>query len=138
MSDAAKDAPGIGWAPEIEELQLRRAEAQRLGGVEAVEKHHTQNRLTIRERIGGLVDGGSFQEVGGLTGQGRYADGKLTGVTPAPYVMGLANIDGRPVAIGGEDFTIRGGTSWSGDRKKGGQGGFIEDLAASIAFRWST
>ncbi len=50
---------------------------------------------------------------------------------PAPYVMGLANIDGRPVAVGGEDFTIRGGASWSGDRKKGGQGGFVEDLAAS-------
>ena len=45
--------------------------------------------------------------------------------------MGLANIDGRPVAVGGEDFTVRGGISWSGDRKKGGQGGFIEDLAAS-------
>jgi acetyl-CoA carboxylase carboxyltransferase component len=43
--------------------------------------------------------------------------------------MGLAMIDGRPVAVGGEDFTIRGGTSWSGDRKKGGQGGFVEDLA---------
>src|SRR4029079_624562 len=28
------------------------------------------------------------------------------------------------------DFTVRGGTSWSGDRRKGGQGGFIEDLAA--------
>ena len=51
------------------------------------------------------------------------------GVTPAPYVMGLAQIDGRPVAVGGEDFTVRGGTSWSGDRKKGGQGGFVEDLA---------
>jgi acetyl-CoA carboxylase carboxyltransferase component len=33
------------------------------------------------------------------------------------------------VAIGGEDFTVRGGSSWSGDRKKGGQGGFIEDLS---------
>ena len=67
--------------------------------------------------------------MGRLTGSGRYDGGKLTGVTPAPYVMGLSTIGGRPVAIGGEDFTIRGGTSWSGDRKKGGQGGFVEDLA---------
>jgi acetyl-CoA carboxylase carboxyltransferase component len=43
--------------------------------------------------------------------------------------MGLAKIDGRPVAIGGEDFTVRGGTSRVGDRRKGGQGGFVEDLA---------
>ena len=132
MNDQPKAPPAAGgWEAEIEELRLRRAEASKLGGAEAVAKHHGQGRLTIRERIDGLVDAGSFQEVGGLTGQGRYDDGKLASVTPAPYVMGLAAIDGRPVAVGGEDFTVRGGTSWSGDRKKGGQGGFIEDLAAS-------
>jgi len=119
-----------GWKPELEELAFRRAQADALGGEAAVAKQHAQGRLTVRERIGGLVDAGSFQEVGRLTGQGRYAaDGTLTGVTPAPYVMGLAQIDARPVAVGGEDFTIRGGTSWSGERKKGGQGGFVEDLA---------
>ncbi len=118
-----------GWQPELEELRLRHEQSVALGGAEAVARHHAQGRLTIRERIGGLVDEGSFQEVGRLTGQGRYEHGKLSGVTPAPYVMGLAAVAGRPVAVGGEDFTIRGGTSWSGDRKKGGQGGFVEDLA---------
>ncbi len=120
------------WLPEVEELSFRRAQAEALGGAAAVEKHHGQGRLTIRERIVGLTDDGSFQEVGRLTGQGKYdSDGKLLSVTPAPYVMGLAKIAGRPIAIGGEDFTVRGGTSWSGDRKKGGQGGFVEDLAHS-------
>ena len=117
------------WADALQELAQRRTAAQALGGPAAVDKHHAQGRLTIRERIQGLVDEGSFSEVGTLTGAGRYESGKLVGVTPAPYVMGLAEIDGRPVAIGGEDFTVRGGTSWSGDRKKGGQGGFVEDLA---------
>ncbi|MBS0548029.1 MAG: propionyl-CoA carboxylase [Proteobacteria bacterium] len=110
---------------------MRRREAMALGGADAVAKHRERGRLTIRERVTGLVDKDSFREVGTLTGQGKYDGATLTGVTPAPYVMGLANIDGRPVAVGGEDFTIRGGASWSGDRKKGGQGGFIEDLAAS-------
>jgi acetyl-CoA carboxylase carboxyltransferase component len=113
----------------IAELRFRLAEAEKLGGEAAVAKHHEQGRLTIRERIGALIDPGSFHEVGKLTGQGRYDGEKLLGVTPAPYVMGMASIGGRPVAIGGEDFTVRGGTSWSGDRKKGGQGGFVEDLA---------
>ena len=114
----------------LPELAQRRAEAERLGGEASVARHHEQGRLTVRERIEGLVDPGSFQEVGKLTGQAQYAeDGTLEGVIPAPYVMGLADIGGRPVAIGGEDFTVRGGTSWSGDRKKGGQGGFVEDLA---------
>jgi methylmalonyl-CoA decarboxylase subunit alpha len=116
-------------AASLPELSFRRAQAEQLGGAASVARHHEQGRLTIRERISGLVDEGSFQEVGKLTGQGHYDGDKLVGVTPAPYVMGLASIGNRPVAIGGEDFTVRGGTSWSGDRKKGGQGGFVEDLA---------
>lgn len=127
-----KSTPTLdGWASEVEELRLRRGEAMALGGAEAVARHHERGRLTIRERVEQLVDRNSFREVGTLTGQGRYDGATLKGVTPAPYVMGLASIDGRPVAVGGEDFTIRGGSSWSGDRKKGGQGGFIEDMAAS-------
>ena len=118
------------WLPEAEEIALRRKWAEELGGKEAIARHHAQGRLTVRERIGGLVDAGSFQEVGKLTGNGTYVDGQVTKVTPAPYVMGLASVDGRSVAIGGEDFTVRGGTSWGGDRRKGGQGGFVEDLAA--------
>ena len=129
MSDAGKRTDD--WSAEVEELRLRRREAMALGGAEAVGRHHERGRLTIRERVAKLVDKDSFREVGTLTGQGRYDGATLKGVTPAPYVMGLASIDGRPVAVGGEDFTIRGGSSWSGDRKKGGQGGFIEDLAAS-------
>ncbi len=117
------------WKPEADEIAARRAFAQALGGAQAVEKHHAQGRLTVRERIAGLCDPSSFQEVGTLTGKGEYVEGKLASVTPAPYVMGLAKIDGRPVAVGGEDFTVRGGTSWGSDRRKGGQGGFVEDLA---------
>jgi methylmalonyl-CoA decarboxylase subunit alpha len=120
-----------GWLAEVEELKFRREQAAALGGPESVARHHERGRLTIRERVDRLVDGNSFKEIGTLTGQGRYDGARLTGVTPAPYVMGLASIDGRSVAVGGEDFTIRGGASWSGDRKKGGQGGFIEDLASS-------
>jgi acetyl-CoA carboxylase carboxyltransferase component len=124
--EAVEDA---SWRPEAEEIAARRAWAENLGGADAVSRHHLQGRLTIRERISSLVDAESFTEVGRLTGQGTSEHGKLTKVTPAPYVMGLAKIDERSIAIGGEDFTIRGGVSWGADRKKGGQGGFVEDLA---------
>jgi len=107
-----------------------RASSLHMGGEAAVARHHEAGKLTVRERIASLCDDGSFREVGGLTGTGQYDEaGRLQGVTPAPYVMGLAEIDGRPVAVGGEDYTVRGGASWSGDRKKGGQGGFVEDFA---------
>jgi acetyl-CoA carboxylase carboxyltransferase component len=125
------DPPSEELSPAIEELLARKRFAHELGGHDAVKKHHDQGRFTIRERIDDLVDQGSFSEVGSMTGQGTYEEGRLVDVTPAPYVMGLASIDGRPVAIGGEDFTVRGGTSWSGNRKKGGQGGFVEEMAAS-------
>jgi len=120
----------MSWKPEADEIARRHRDAEALGGEAAVKRHHEQGRLTVRERIGALLDAGSFQEIGKLTGSATYdAEGKLQKVAPAPYVMGLGKIDGRPVAIGGEDFTIRGGTSWGSTRRKGGQGGFVEDLA---------
>ncbi|MBI4083349.1 MAG: propionyl-CoA carboxylase [Candidatus Lambdaproteobacteria bacterium] len=116
----------MGWEPEVEELEQRRGWAREMGGPENVARHRAQGLLTIRERIARLSDPGTFQEVGQLTGQPAAAGGP---VVPAPYVMGLAKIEGRPVAIGGEDFTVKGGISWGTGRRKGGQGGFVEDLA---------
>lgn len=117
------------WKAENAELQLRRQWSTEMGGPQAVAKHHARGSLTIRERIGGVLDEGSFQEIGRLTGEGKYQASGVSHVTPAPYIMGLGAVDGRPVAVGGEDYTIRGGTSWRGDRRKGGQGGFVEDMA---------
>lgn len=117
------------WLNEVEEIALRRRWASELGGAEAVARQHAQGRGTIRERMCSLLDDASFHEVGALSGNGEYVDGQIRHVTPAPYVCGLGRIDGRAVAIGGEDFTVRGGTSWGGERRKGGQGGFVEDLA---------
>ena len=78
----------------------------------------------------GLPMKAAFVKIGTLAGTGEYDEQHvLRKVTPAPYVAGLARIDGRPVAIGGEDFTVRGGTSFGSQRRKGGQGGYIEDLA---------
>ena len=121
----------MSWRTEIDEIHRRRALAEQCGGAEAVAKHHAVGKLTIRERIQSVLDAGSFQEVGKLAGTAAYdAAGQLTGFTPAPYVAGLGKIDGRPVAIGGEDYTIKGGAGYGGQRRKGGQGGFIEDLAS--------
>ena len=98
----------MSWMPEIEEIHRRRKLAEACGGNEAVAKHHAAGKLTVRERIARLLDNGSFQEVGKLAGRARYdAAGNLTTFEPAPYVMGIGRIDGRPVAVGGEDYTIR-------------------------------
>ncbi len=120
----------MAWEQSIKELEFRRQCSLRLGGEERIARHHAQGKLTVRERIDSLLDEKSFMEYGQLAGSGKYdADGKLLSVTPAGYVMGLGRIDGRFVALGGEDFTIRGGSGGGLERRKGGQGGFVEDMA---------
>ncbi len=63
----------MGWQPELDELRERKRQARELGGADKVERQHQGGRLTVRERIDGLVDGGSFHEVGAIAGRGEYA-----------------------------------------------------------------
>ena len=100
------------WEAELEELARRTALAELMGGAEKVERHHAQGKLTVRERITSLLDSGTFHEVGALTGRATYDDdGNLLDVVPANFVMGRGRIDGRPVVVGGDDFTVRGGAA---------------------------
>jgi acetyl-CoA carboxylase carboxyltransferase component len=102
----------MSWERELEELARRRALAAEMGGAERVARQHAGGRLTVRERIDRLLDAGSFLEIGGLAGKGAYGeDGALEGFTPANCVMGRGEIDGRPVVVNGDDFTIRGGSA---------------------------
>ncbi len=119
----------MSWEREAKEIQLRRQKALAMGGKERVERHHRAGKLTIRERIDGLLDKGSFLEVGQLTGDSVWEKNVFKDITPAPHVMGLGKIDGRWIAVGGEDFTVRGGSSAGLVRRKGGQGGFVEEMA---------
>ena len=45
-------------------------------------------------------------------GAARYGDnGELEALQPANFVFGRGRIDGRPVVVGGDDFTVRGGAA---------------------------
>jgi len=78
---------------------------------EAVEAQHGRGRLTIRERIDRIADAESFREQGPIAGYGETDEqGRLTSFQPANYVLGVARVEGRPVVVGGEDFTQRGGS----------------------------
>ncbi len=102
----------IPWQPELDELAHRTELAQRMGGEEKVARHRELGKLPVRERIARVLDPGSFHEIGGLSGRGRYNDdGSLDDFTPANFVMGRGCIDGRRVVVGGDDFTVRGGSA---------------------------
>ena len=100
-----------GWEEESRELERRRRLAKQQGGKTGIAKQHARGRLTIRERIDALLDPGSFQEQGQATAIPDYDDSdNLVGFVPANYVLGFGRIDGRRVVVGGEDFTLKGGS----------------------------
>ena len=101
------------WKPEVEELRRREELARAMGGPDKVARHKGAGRLTVRERIDALLDAGSFHEIGTLAGRATYAEkgSELTGFSPTNFVMGRGRIQGRPVVVGGDDFTVRGGAA---------------------------
>ncbi len=101
----------MSWERERESLQRRRELATAQGGAEGIERQHGAGRLTIRERIDALLDAGSFREHGRIAGGAMLGDeGHVESFTPANYVVGFGRINSRRVAVGGEDFTLKGGS----------------------------
>jgi methylmalonyl-CoA carboxyltransferase 12S subunit len=96
----------------IAELRTKKKEIEQGGGSLRLKKQHDSGKLTARERLGILVDRGSFQEVGifvkhratyfGMAEKELAADGVITG---------CANIDGRLVHLASQDFTVAGGAA---------------------------
>jgi acetyl-CoA carboxylase carboxyltransferase component len=104
------------WKPLLDDLELRREAARAMGGSERLERQRAGGRLDARQRVGHLLDPGSFVELGTLVGSVHR------GVTPpAPadgLVAGHGLIDGRPVLVGAEDFTVMGGSIGHGTTAK--------------------
>lgn len=102
----------MGWQPELDELRHREALAEQLGGEDKVERQHFFGKQTVRERLEAVVDKGSFWELGKTAGVASYDDdGNLVDFLPSNFVFGLAELDGRPAVVSGDDFTVRGGSN---------------------------
>jgi len=92
----------------LDDLRRRNEAALQGGGPERVAAQHEKGKLAARERLELLVDEGSFQEFGRLIETRNTA----FGVKPVPgdgVVTGFGAIDGRPVAVFSQDFTVSGG-----------------------------
>ncbi|CAB4880601.1 unannotated protein [freshwater metagenome] len=98
-------------AGKIEDLRARIDDAVNAGSARAVEKQHAKGKKTARERIEMLVDPDSFTEIDefarhhatnfGMEKNRPYGDG---------VVIGTATVDGRPIALYSQDFTVFGGS----------------------------
>jgi propionyl-CoA carboxylase beta chain len=98
-------------AGKIEDLRARVEEAVHAGSARAVEKQHAKGKMTARERISALVDEDSFTEIDEFA---RHRSTKFGMENNRPYgdgvVIGTATVDGRPIALYSQDFTIMGGS----------------------------
>jgi propionyl-CoA carboxylase beta chain len=98
-------------AGKIADLERRLREAANAGSQRAVEKQHAKGKMTARERLVAFLDEGSFVEFDelarhrstsfGLDQERPYGDGVVTG---------HGTVDGRPVAVFAQDFTVFGGS----------------------------
>ncbi|WP_182898676.1 acyl-CoA carboxylase subunit beta [Microbispora sp. H10830] len=111
---SAERAPEIDihtTAGKLADLERRRSEAAHAGSQRAVEKQHAKGKMTARERLAAFLDEGSFVEFDelarhratafGLDRERPYGDGVVTG---------YGTVDGRPVAVFAQDFTVFGGS----------------------------
>jgi propionyl-CoA carboxylase beta chain len=98
-------------AGKIADLERRRHEAIHAGSERAVERQHARGKMTARERIDGLLDPGSFTEFDELARHRAY---DFDMQANRPYgdgvVTGYGTIDGRPVCVFSQDFTVFGGS----------------------------
>jgi len=95
----------------LERLEERLA-ANRLGGGEdKIERQHEQGKLTARERIEQFLDEGSFEEVDALV-EHRCSDFGMDErrISGDGVVAGHGRVDGRPVFVFAQDFTVFGGS----------------------------
>ncbi len=101
----------MSWQDHVDKIAQRRELARAQGGSEGVAKQHERGKLTVRERIDRLLDDGSFREHGRIAGGALLDDaGEIEQFTPANYVVGFGTIDDRRIVVGGEDFTLKGGS----------------------------
>ncbi len=99
----------------IETLKAKHAVAQAGGGEARVLKQHEGGKLTARERIAAFLDEGSFEEMDALMVH-RTPD--LEKIPGDGVITGFGRVDGRPVAIFAQDFTVFGGSLSEGYAKK--------------------
>src|SRR5882757_3557311 len=98
-------------AGKLADLERRRHEAVHAGSEQAVAKQHDRGKKTARERIGMLLDPGSFTEFDELA-RHRATDFGVAATRPCGdgVVTGYGTIDGRPVCVFSQDFTVFGGS----------------------------
>src|ERR671938_141721 len=109
---AGKGSRLRGMTAELRELEERLRAG---GGAEKIKKQHEQGKLTARERVALLLDGGSYsQEIGLLVAYDQYEGG----APAAGVVTTVGRVGGREVVVVANDATVKAGSWWPETIKK--------------------
>jgi acetyl-CoA carboxylase carboxyltransferase component len=96
--------------PKVAQFRARRDRIRtEMGGADRIERLHARGELTVREHVDGLLDPGSFEEVGTFVRSANPAD--HDGTPGDGKIGGHGTIDGRPVTVAGDDITVKRGSS---------------------------
>lgn len=99
------------FAHRLAELRRRHAAAEEGGGAERRARQHREGKLSARERIELLLDEGTFEELDKLM-RHRCRDFGMaqTVIDGDGFITGYGLVDGRPVFVFAQDFTVFGGS----------------------------
>ncbi len=89
----------------LQELRELRGKARLGGGEERIQQQHRKGKYTAREREVRLLDEGSFEEFDMFVTPRPDAEFQGDGV-----VTGHGTVNGRPIVIFSQDFTVMGGS----------------------------
>ena len=93
------------------ELAEKKEQFRGMGGSERIERQHSRNKMTVRERLDLLFDPDSFLETGLLAHHQSQSPAMQGKFTPADGVItGVGEIEGRKVAVIAYDFTVMAGS----------------------------
>ncbi|MCF8032214.1 MAG: acyl-CoA carboxylase subunit beta [Desulfarculaceae bacterium] len=95
----------------IEDLKRRNAAAMLGGGEKRIEAQHAKGKMTARERIEALLDSGTFEEFDRFVVHRCTDFGMENNKIPGDGVVtGFGRVNGRPVFVFSQDFTVFGGS----------------------------
>jgi len=99
------------WDGLIATLEERNQKSIEAGGEKRIKAQHAKGKLTARERIDRLLDPGSFLEFDRLVAHKCTRFGMEKNRPPGDgVVVGHGTVEGRPVFVYAQDFTIFGGS----------------------------
>ncbi len=95
----------------LAELWEKRDKVMGMGGEASVKRQKERGKLTARERIGRLLDEGTFCEIGAFArNRGTALGMDKVEIQADGVITGYGRIDGRRVYVFSQDFTSQGGT----------------------------